>query len=106
MIWKDVDVMYPNKINIYQLFLERTKGVEYSDYEKQKVLYQIVKNSSNVQNLNDSEETKSYATHREIGLLQTTYHKYNDTFHTVINLGGGDYNEFGTERFKELLPKF
>lgn len=98
--------MYANNINIYQLFLERTKGVEFTDYEKQKVVFQIVKNIPNVQVLNDSEETQSYATHRQIGLLQTTYNKYNDTFHTVINLGAGDYNEFGSERFEELLPNF
>lgn len=98
--------MYPNKTNVYQLFLERTKGVEFSTYEKQKILYQIVKSIPNVQVLNDSEETESYATHRQIGLLQTTYHKYNDTFHTVINLGMGDYNEIETQRFWELLPNF
>lgn len=97
--------MFPNKINVYQLFLERTKGVEYNAYEKQKILFQIVKNIPNVQVLNDSEETESYGTHRQIGYLQTTYNKYNDSFHTVINLGGGDYNEFGSERFEELLSK-
>lgn len=96
----------PTKINVYQLFLERTKGVEFSDYEKQKILFQIVKNLPNVQVLYNSNETESYATHRQIGLLQTTYHKYDDSFHTVINLGSGDYNLFGSERFTELLPNF
>lgn len=99
--------MHANKVEVYQLFLERTKGIEFTDYEKQKVLFQIVKNIPNVQVLNDSEETQSYATHRQIGLLQTTYNKYNDTFHTVINLGGpSGYNEFGSKRFEELLPNF
>ena len=95
-----------DKINIYEIFNERTKGVEFSDYEKQKILFQIVKNIEGVQILNDSEETESYCTHRGFGLLQTTYRKYDDTFHTVINLGMGNYNLYSSEEFNELFPKF
>lgn len=95
--------------SIYKQFIEWTSDdVTFTDHEKQKLLYLLVKNHPRPQKLN----TRSFCVHKSIQelhcVLQTTINENprgKDELHVVIS-GGHGYNEYGTEKFMELLPHF
>ncbi|MBT2289684.1 hypothetical protein J7E73_11165 [Paenibacillus albidus] len=96
--------------SICKQFTEWTgDDVTFTDNEKQKLLYLLVKKHPRRQELN----TRSFCVHQNIMelscVLQTTInenpHTGQDELHVVIS-GGHGYNEYGTEKFKELLIHF
>ncbi|MEK5586609.1 hypothetical protein MKZ21_30590 [Paenibacillus sp. FSL P2-0536] len=96
--------------SIYKQFIEWTSDdVCFTDHEKQKILYLLVKKHPRTQQLSSP---RSFGVHdssqKSPCTLQTTINENpdgKDEVHVVIN-GGHGYNEFGTEKFMELLTRF
>jgi len=95
---------------IYDRFTKWTgDDVTFTDDEKKKFLYLLIKNHHKKQYLSE----RSYCIHRNIlevpCVLQATInkkpHTEQDEVHVVIS-GGHGYNEYGSDEFKELLIHF
>ena len=95
--------------SIYRQFTEWTSDdVTFTDHEKKKLLYLLVKKHPKHQQI----ASRSFCVRKTIQQLscglQTTINKNpsgQHEFHVVIN-GEHGYNEFGSEKFMELLTHF
>ena len=96
---------------IYKTFIERTKGIELSELEEKKILFEIVKDIPGVQVLAKDTSFAFHKVNAETGrnsVFQVTQEGNN--YHIVINLGIGSgegyYNQYGSKRFKELFQQY
>lgn len=80
----------------------------FPDNEKKKLLYLLIKNHPRRQKLTDCSFCVDRIIEGESCIIQATINKNpntgEDDFHLVIN--GDGYNEYDTDKFKELLIYF
>jgi hypothetical protein len=95
--------------SIYSQFMEWTgDDVTFTEEEKQKLLYLLVKKHHGRHKLSSRSFYVSKIINGKPCILQTTINENpitkQDEFHLVIN--GDGYNEYDTDKFKELLIHF
>lgn len=99
---------------IYDKFNERIAGVDFTEEEQLKIVFQLVKNNDyrTCYNNGSYEQFGIHARSKENDasfLLQVTWFKepeYRRKFEILITGGGSDRNHLGSERFNELFQLF